>query len=361
MFNIYGNGILGRVDVSWNYVRVPDDCGGETIIPTRTDSKSYYIKDHLGSIRQTIKETGTFSSARDYYPYGETLRAYVAGSANDKYQFTGKERDKETIFDCFGARYYACPVKGGDSEFARWNSVDPMSGKYPGWSSYNYCLNNPLKFVDPNGDTVRIYTGDGYLTYTPGMVYNGSNAFVAVVINSLNNMRSVQIGNMVLGSLVGSSNNFDFHNVSTSIPGTLQFSPADGGGGIIKAGSIMDIAGDGDRLRSISHELFHGYQQENGGIYGANSETEAYLFGNAVALNFSNLSGMGFSGNNTIAGTKWGDAMTSLLFAQSFDRSTFNNAASNFAAGNSYGNGYINFKYYPKFSPVINRFYPLVR
>lgn len=154
MFNIYGNVILGGVDVSWNYVRVPDDCGGETVIPTRTDSKSYYIKDHLGNIRQTIKETGTFSSARDYYPYGETLRAYVAGSANDKYQFTGKERDKETNFDCFGARYYACPVKGGDSEFARWNSVDPMSGKYPGWSSYNYCMGNPIRNYDPDGKFV---------------------------------------------------------------------------------------------------------------------------------------------------------------------------------------------------------------
>jgi hypothetical protein len=34
---------------------------------------------------------------------------------------------------------------------ARWLSVDPMTNKYPGWSPYNYSMNNPLEFIDPNG------------------------------------------------------------------------------------------------------------------------------------------------------------------------------------------------------------------
>ena len=44
----------------------------------------------------------------------------------------------------FAGRYY-------DSAIGRWLSVDPKASKYPGWSPYNYCLNNPLRFVDPNG------------------------------------------------------------------------------------------------------------------------------------------------------------------------------------------------------------------
>ncbi len=28
---------------------------------------------------------------------------------------------------------------------------DPLEDKYPGWSSYNYCYDNPLNFFDPNG------------------------------------------------------------------------------------------------------------------------------------------------------------------------------------------------------------------
>jgi uncharacterized protein RhaS with RHS repeats len=47
-------------------------------------------------------------------------------------------------YDYFGARYY-------DSRIGRWTTPDPLADKYPGWSLYNYCLNNPLKFIDLKG------------------------------------------------------------------------------------------------------------------------------------------------------------------------------------------------------------------
>ena len=46
---------------------------------------------------------------------------------------------------CLGARYY-------DSKLGRWLTPDPLADKYPGWSTYNYCLNNPLNYVDPDGN-----------------------------------------------------------------------------------------------------------------------------------------------------------------------------------------------------------------
>jgi len=63
---------------------------------------------------------------------------------NDKYKFTGKERDKESGLDYFGARYY-------DSEIGRWLSVDPLGSQRPGLSPYQYCQNNPLSLIDPTG------------------------------------------------------------------------------------------------------------------------------------------------------------------------------------------------------------------
>lgn len=45
----------------------------------------------------------------------------------------------------------------GKEQPARWLSVDPLADKYPGWSPYNYVLNNPLIFVDPDGRYVDFY------------------------------------------------------------------------------------------------------------------------------------------------------------------------------------------------------------
>ena len=50
----------------------------------------------------------------------------------------------------FAGRYY-------DSATGRWLSIDPKANKYPGWSPYNYCLNNPLRNIDPDGKDVRLY------------------------------------------------------------------------------------------------------------------------------------------------------------------------------------------------------------
>jgi YD repeat-containing protein len=70
MVNLYGNGLIGKVNVIYSGIGY-----GEGTI--RTDSRQYYIKDHLGSIRQVYDETATIVSAQDYYSYGEVLRSYV--------------------------------------------------------------------------------------------------------------------------------------------------------------------------------------------------------------------------------------------------------------------------------------------
>ena len=59
--------------------------------------------------------------------------------------FTGKERDEETGFGYFGARYMDYEL------MTMWLSVDPMADKYPNISPYAYCSNNPIILIDPDG------------------------------------------------------------------------------------------------------------------------------------------------------------------------------------------------------------------
>ena len=75
---------------------------------------------------------------------------YLNINSNYPQSFTGKERDSETGFSYFGARYYDSDLMTG------WLSVDPLADKYPSLSPYNYCALNPIRVVDPNGDSIII-------------------------------------------------------------------------------------------------------------------------------------------------------------------------------------------------------------
>ena len=79
------------------------------------------------------------------------------------YSFTGKERDAETGYSYFGARYYDSDLSG------LFLSVDPMADKYPSFSPYAYCAWNPVKLVDPDGREMGdFYSNDGTYLNTDG-------------------------------------------------------------------------------------------------------------------------------------------------------------------------------------------------
>ena len=61
-----------------------------------------------------------------------------------RYTFSAKEKDKNTGYHYFGARYY-------DSEISIFISCDPLGALRPWVSSYNYVQWNPLNRVDPTG------------------------------------------------------------------------------------------------------------------------------------------------------------------------------------------------------------------
>ncbi len=65
-----------------------------------------------------------------------------------KYAFNAKELDEETGMYYYEARYYKQPV---------FTSRDPMFEKYFWMTPYAYCANNPVKYVDPDGEEIGDY------------------------------------------------------------------------------------------------------------------------------------------------------------------------------------------------------------
>ncbi len=68
----------------------------------------------------------------------------ACGSFVASYKFSAKEKDEETGYSYFGARYYM-------SDISIWNSVDPMADKYPNQSPFSYCGWRPINVIDPDG------------------------------------------------------------------------------------------------------------------------------------------------------------------------------------------------------------------
>jgi RHS repeat-associated protein len=118
----------------------------------------YVLRDHLGNTRATFADANndgivTSTDIRQinhYYPFGLNMEGnWTPSGANgegNKYQYNGKELNEDfgLNWNDYGARFY-------DAAIGRWNAVDPLGEKYVNMSPYNYTMNNPIRFIDPDG------------------------------------------------------------------------------------------------------------------------------------------------------------------------------------------------------------------
>jgi RHS repeat-associated protein len=156
---------------------------------------------------------GQVITAEDFDPWGMVLdgRSYVYGNPDQRYKFTGKERDAESGYDYFGARYY-------DSRIGRWMSVDPLAEKYAGWSPYSYSLNDPVSFYDADGRVV---------------VNNHANNWFENLIGRppSNEFRQIEAGFTCYRMTEIGASTFDRLN-QPGITVNVAFGPTNSGGGI---------------------------------------------------------------------------------------------------------------------------------
>ena len=137
----------------------PNLCDSDMFLPilmrengaadTRVAGTYNYHTDHLGSAHWITKGYDAVQFIH-YMPYGEMWYNQQGSAYNERFKYTGKERDSETGYDFFGARSYM-------SDGPLWLSPDPLMDKYPHISPYAYCDWNPVKYTDPDGREKKIF------------------------------------------------------------------------------------------------------------------------------------------------------------------------------------------------------------
>jgi len=113
----------------------------------------YQLTDHLGNVRMMfgdLNNNGVFDQNTDivqttnYYAFGKQV-AYLDANPLSQYKYNGKEFLADVNAYDYGARYY-------DATIGRWSGIDNAAETSRRWSPYNYCMNNPVRNIDPDGN-----------------------------------------------------------------------------------------------------------------------------------------------------------------------------------------------------------------
>lgn len=155
----------------------------------------YNYTDHLGNIRLSYFNNGSGAEVleeNNYYPFGMKHEGYNTSfnfGSSYQYKYNGKELQTESGMYDYGARFYMADI-------GRWGVVDPLAEKNRRFTPYNYAVNNPIMFIDPDGrnaDVWELNSDNGNLT----KIEENDKVDELYIVDNKGNRKTDSAGNQV--------------------------------------------------------------------------------------------------------------------------------------------------------------------